>query len=173
MGIISLVASLVIILIFIFNKSLRSLTYYIVLGIAISEIFNSIACILFLAYGNEASTNRIVNFVQQAFFISSDMCTMVFLTLFSYSIYELINKGNTNIYMKIKPFMYIGFISPVVYTGILIGIMFAFDNIRYTKLFLVINTAEENPHYKGTPLFTCYINHSILFVLEIIMITFL
>ncbi len=117
-SILSLISSIFVFLIIIFNKILRSLTYNFLILIFISEILNSIGNIV--DYGinanddnkNNNKNNR--NIISLAFITFSDVFTMTLFCFFSYCSIELIKKSNRNIKeQEIKFFLVSGGISAI------------------------------------------------------------
>lgn len=105
-SILSLISSIFVFLIIIFNKILRSLTYNFLILIFISEILNSIGnivdyCINVNAKDDDKNNRNIISLV---FITFSDVFTMTLFCFFSYCSIELIKKSNRNIKEQEKKF---------------------------------------------------------------------
>ena len=102
-SILSLISSVFVLLIIVFNKILRSLTYNFLILIFISEILNSIGNIVDYYFHNNGICN-IFSFILISF---SDVLTMILFWFFSNCSIELIKKSNRNIKEQQKKYFMI------------------------------------------------------------------
>jgi hypothetical protein len=99
-SILSLISSIFVLLIIIFNKILRSLTYNFLILIFISEILNSIGNIVDYYIHNNNKCIGTCNIISLALISCSDVLTMILFCFFSFCSIELIKKSNRNIKEK-------------------------------------------------------------------------
>ena len=120
--ILSLISSIFVLLIIIFNKILRSLTYNFLIMIFISEILNSIGNIVdYYIHINKIDGNII--FIPLALISCSDMLTMILFCFFSYCSIELIKKSNRNIKEQEQKIFIISFAISLIYAIIICSII--------------------------------------------------
>ena len=116
MSILTLVSSLLIIIVFLFNDNLRAPNYYFLLAIAISELLGSVSIITNFGLDEEQT---LISFVLNLIEIFSDFFVTLFITFIAYCIYILIVKSERDSNKKIKLFIIVGTIVSILYTIIL------------------------------------------------------
>ena len=119
MSILTLVSSLLIIIIFLFNDNLRAPNYYFLLAIAISELLGSASIIANYLLDKSESQKENISFILNLMEIFSDFFVTLFITFIAYCIYILIVKSERDSNKKIKLFIITGTIVSVLYTTIL------------------------------------------------------
>jgi hypothetical protein len=124
----SLLASLTIILLYIFNKNLRSFVFSLVFFLSLSELINSI--------GNLMSFNKIVSEpseficnVQSVLITFTDICSLIWMCIISYTIHKIMTHQN-KIINKRKVFIIIGFAFPLIYTIVQATVFFVSERIE-------------------------------------------
>ena len=121
-SILSLICSIVIFLVIILNKILRSLTYNFLLLIFFSEILNSIGNICEFKKNNN---RELLNNKAALFLIPfSDIFTMFLFCYFSFCSIELIKKSNRNIKEKELKYFLLSFIFSLIYSITIFMILF-------------------------------------------------
>lgn len=115
-SIVSCLFSLILIIWFIRMKELRSLTYYFLLCIAISEIIGNIALILF----NTLQSNYYILLVINTMEIYSDSTTIIFLFILNFCIFGLVRQNNKKLTELRTKFILYGHLCSIIYTTILI-----------------------------------------------------
>ena len=118
MSILTLVSSLLIIIVFLFNDNLRAPNYYFLLAIAISELLGSVSIITNFGLDKDQS-ETLISFILNLIEIFSDFFVTLFITFIAYCIYILIVKGERDSNKKVKLFIIVGTIVSVLYTIIL------------------------------------------------------
>jgi hypothetical protein len=116
MSILTLVSSLLIIIVFLFNDNLRAPNYYFLLAIAISELLGSVSIITNFGLGED---QKLISFILNLIEIFSDFFVTLFITFIAYCIYILIVKSERDSNKKIKLFIIVGTIVSILYTIIL------------------------------------------------------
>lgn len=127
----SLLGSLTIIILYSFRKNLRSFVFNLVFYLAISELLNSI--------GNMLSINKlyqyqsdIICYIQSGIINYTDFCSLTWMCIISYTIYELMINFNQNVTTNRYRFIIIGFSTPLI-----------FSLIYGTLFFLNLNNNDE------------------------------
>ena len=147
----SLVLSVFLFLIIIFNKNLRSLTYDFLMFVFLSEIINSIGNIIEYSGKKLASTLLIP---------LSDIFTMMLFCFFMYCSCEQLIKSNKNIKNKKKLFIPISAGLGLIY-GVILFIVFHTQQQDNTYFYFYNNTGDKNLK------FICYIHVGILFLMSV------
>ena len=147
----SLVLSVFLFLIIIFNKNLRSLTYDFLMFVFLSEIINSIGNIIEYSGKKLASTLLIP---------LSDIFTMMLFCFFMYCSCEQLIKSNKNIKNKKKLFIPISAGLGLIY-GVILLIVFHTQEQDNTYFYFYNNTGDKNLK------FICYIHVGILFLMSV------
>jgi len=147
----SLVLSVFLFLIIIFNKNLRSLTYDFLMFVFLSEIINSIGNIIEYSGKKLASTLLIP---------LSDIFTMMLFCFFMYCSCEQLIKSNKNIKNKKKLFIPISAGLGLIY-GVILLIVFHTQKQDNTYFYFYNNTGDKNLK------FICYIHVGILFLMSV------
>ena len=147
----SLVLSVFLFLIIIFNKNLRSLTYDFLMFVFLSEIINSIGNIIEYSGKKLASTLLIP---------LSDIFTMMLFCFFMYCSCEQLIKSNKNIKNKKKLFIPISAGLGLIY-GVILLIIFHTQEQDNTYFYFYNNTGDKNLK------FICYIHVGILFLMSV------
>ena len=147
----SLVLSVFLFLIIIFNKNLRSLTYDFLMFVFLSEIINSIGNIIEYSGKKLASTLLIP---------LSDIFTMMLFCFFMYCSCEQLIKSNKNIKNKKKLFIPISAGIGIIY-GVILLIVFHTQEQDNTYFYFYNNTGDKNLK------FICYIHVGILFLMSV------
>jgi len=147
----SLVLSVFLFLIIIFNKNLRSLTYDFLMFVFLSEIINSIGNIIEYSGKKLASTLLIP---------LSDIFTMMLFCFFMYCSCEQLIKSNKNIKNKKKLFIPISAGLGLIY-GVILLIVFHTQQQDNTYFYFYNNTGDKNLK------FICYIHVGILFLMSV------
>ena len=147
----SLVLSVFLFLIIIFNKNLRSLTYDFLMFVFLSEIINSIGNIIEYSGKKLASTLLIP---------LSDIFTMMLFCFFMYCSCEQLIKSNKNIKNKKKLFIPISAGIGIIY-GVILLIVFHTQKQDNTYFYFYNNTGDKNLK------FICYIHVGILFLMSV------
>lgn len=116
LAIVSLFFSIIVIVWFFCVNSLRSLTYYFLLCISISEIIGSIAQIIYATCKSfiNRKTIEFINFM----ILFCDSNTLAFLALLCYTIFSLVKNNNKQLVDKKNLFIIIGFSFSLIYSGI-------------------------------------------------------
>ena len=147
----SLVLSVFLFLIIIFNKNLHSLTYDFLMFVFLSEIINSIGNIIEYSGKKLASTLLIP---------LSDIFTMMLFCFFMYCSCEQLIKSNKNIKNKKKLFIPISAGLGLIY-GVILLIVFLTQKQDNTYFYFYNNTGDKNLK------FICYIHVGILFLMSV------
>lgn len=129
-SIISLSTCTLIIILIVFQKQLRSITYTFLMCIFISEILHSIGNIILdkldLSDGNIFSYEA-KNITGLCFIACSDIFTNLLFVFFTYCSIKLIKETNKLIKKKVSRFIIISAIVAVVYMGVVLGVSLAKD----------------------------------------------
>lgn len=128
--ILSLISSIFVLLIIIFNKILRSLTYNFLIMIFISEILNSIGNIVDYCIHINKIDGKII-FIPLALISCSDVLTMILFCFFSYCSIELIKKSNRNIKEQETKIFMISFGISIIYAIIICSIILIINNNNF------------------------------------------
>ena len=115
MSCISIIASLFLIVLFLFQDNLRSLNYFFLFIMAISELLGNISYIIIHLLLHENTTSMWV-VVLNTIIIHSDISISLFLFLVGYTINLLIVKGERNLDQKKLFYIFIGLTVSIVYT---------------------------------------------------------
>lgn len=159
-SIVSCVFSLILIIWFIRVKELRSLTYYFLLCIAISEIIGNIGLILFNILKSSDYILIIINTME----IYSDSTTIIFLFMLNFCIFGLVRQNNKKLIELRTKFILYGHLCSIIYTSILIVgyIFFEKGNSFFKTMFYHSNDTFSK----------CEITHlSIMTIISIINFT--
>jgi len=124
----SIVCCIALLLLLLFNKTLRSLTYNFLSRVFISEIIGNIGHLLEIFKFSENENISKGWYTKFPYFLIpfSDIYTMLLFCFFSYCSIELIKKNNINIKAKERLFFIISFLVAFIYT-IIIFFVFFFD----------------------------------------------
>ena len=134
----SIVCCIVLLLLILFNKTLRSLTYNFLCRVFISEIIGNIGHLLEIFKFEDTFDNVKDNkekkywFNKVPYFLIpfSDIYSMLLFCFFSYCSIELIKKNNINIKAKERLFFIISLIVALIYTIIIFIVYFNIDDNR-------------------------------------------
>ena len=115
LSILSLFGSLTIILLFFCKRNLRSFVFTLVLFLSISELFNSIANVMSI---NKLlpKENRLLCDIQSVIITYTDMCSLIWMCIISYTIRDLMINNNQNFSKRKIIFILFGFFVPIVFT---------------------------------------------------------
>jgi hypothetical protein len=131
----SLLGSLTIILLFCLSKRLKSFVFQLVFFLSISETVNSIGNIMSVhkLYSKESQN---VCEIQAVIINYTDFCTLIWMCIISYTIYDLMINYNHLVSSKKKYFLFLGFGCPLIITGVQAIIFFTSDShsIDYDKV---------------------------------------
>ena len=124
----SIVCCIALLLLLLFNKTLRSLTYIFLSRVFISEIIGNIGHLLEIFKFSEKENISKGWYTKVPYFLIpfSDIYTMLLFCFFSYCSIELIKKNNINIKTKERLFFIISLLVEFIYT-IIIFFVFFFD----------------------------------------------
>lgn len=165
LGIISLIFSIIVIVWFFCVNSLRSLTYYFLLCISISEIIGSIAQII------NSVTPQTINISILWIFINfmelfCDSSTLIFLAFLCYTIYSLVKMNNKELADKKTMFIIIGFSCSFAYSGIVVLV----DHFLQKRNHNIIIKALY--YFNNETNFTMKLIHQIAMTIIIVVILF-
>jgi hypothetical protein len=110
----SLIGSSTIIILFFCRKNLRSLVFTLVFYLAISELLNSIANIMSI---NKLvpPENNLVCEIQSVILNYTDICTLIWMCIISYTIFNMMTNLNLDFAGKKTIFLILGFLLPVLF----------------------------------------------------------
>jgi hypothetical protein len=110
----SIIGCLFIITLYICRKNLQSFIFSLIFHLSISEIINSLGNLLSLnkLYWNSST----VCTIQSMIIGYSDFCTLIWILIISYTIYDLMCNFNQDIVNKHKTFIIIAYSIPLVLT---------------------------------------------------------
>ena len=140
-SIFSLVTCVFIIILIVFQKQLRSITFTFLICIFCSEIVQSIGNILLdkLYKNNEGDYNKAQNISALSFIAFSDIFTNFLLVFFSYCSIKLIKESNKLIKSKVPRFIIISAVISAVYMGVIMGVSLSnkdkLIDIRFRRFF--------------------------------------
>ena len=140
-SIFSLVTCVFIIILIVFQKQLRSITFTFLICIFCSEIVQSIGNILLdkLYKNNEGDYNKAQNISALCFIAFSDIFTNFLLVFFSYCSIKLIKESNKLIKSKVPRFIIISAVISAVYMGVIMGVSLSnkdkLIDIRFRRFF--------------------------------------
>lgn len=146
LSVFSFLGCLLIILLYLFRKNLRSFVFSLVFYLSISELINSIANLLSIDKLFEGEINKKVNWVcnlQSVLINYTDFCTLCWTLIITYSIYDLMCNFNQGVNKKRKKFIIIGYTFPLLfaflyfYIYIIIGIYYYI--IQINTIYLISN----------------------------------
>lgn len=142
-SILSLIGSIIICLIIIFNKILRSLTYNFLLCIFLSEILNNIGKICEFRCNNDQEYLCKISWFLIPF---SDVLTSLLFSFFSYCSIQLIKKSNRSIKEKELHFFLSSSIIALFYSLIIFMALFYFQNNENERFYY---NGNDNFNYIG------------------------
>ena len=140
-SIFSLVTCVFIIILIVFQKQLRSITFTFLICIFCSEIVQSIGNILLdkLYKNNEGDYNKAQNISALSFIAFSDIFTNFLLVFFSYCSIKLIKESNKLIKSKMPRFIIISAVISAVYMAVIMGVSLSnkdkLIDIRFRRFF--------------------------------------
>ena len=140
-SIFSLVTCVFIIILIVFQKQLRSITFTFLICIFCSEIVQSIGNILLdkLYKNNEGDYNKDQNISALSFIAFSDIFTNFLLVFFSYCSIKLIKESNKLIKSKVPRFIIISAVISAVYMAVIMGVSLSnkdkLIDIRFRRFF--------------------------------------
>ena len=140
-SIFSLVTCVFIIILIVFQKQLRSITFTFLICIFCSEIVQSIGNILLdkLYKNNEGDYNKAQNISALSFIAFSDIFTNFLLVFFSYCSIKLIKESNKLIKSKVPRFIIISAVISAVYMAVIMGVSLSnkdkLIDIRFRRFF--------------------------------------
>ena len=140
-SIFSLVTCVFIIILIVFQKQLRSITFTFLICIFCSEIVQSIGNILLdkLYKNNEGDYNKAQNISALSFIAFSDIFTNFLLVFFSYCSIKLIKESNKLIKSKVPRFIIISTVISAVYMAVIMGVSLSnkdkLIDIRFRRFF--------------------------------------
>ena len=129
-SIISLSTCTLIIILIVFQKQLRSITYTFLMCIFISEILHNIGNIMLDKLDlndDNISSYEAQNITALCFIASSDIFTNLLFVFFTYCSIKLIKETNKLIKKKVSRFIIISAVVAVVYMGVVLGVSIAKD----------------------------------------------
>ena len=136
-----LVTCVFIIILIVFQKQLRSITFTFLICIFCSEIVQSIGNILLdkLYKNNEGDYNKAQNISALSFIAFSDIFTNFLLVFFSYCSIKLIKESNKLIKSKVPRFIIISAVISAVYMAVIMGVSLSnkdkLIDIRFRRFF--------------------------------------
>ena len=140
-SIFSLVTCVFIIILIVFQKQLRSITFTFLICIFCSEILQSIGNIILdkLYINEEGGYHKAKNISALSFIAFSDFFTNFLLVFFSYCSIKLIKESNKLIKAKVPRFIIISAVISVVYMGVIMGVSLSSKDIlidiRFRRFF--------------------------------------
>ena len=172
-SIFSLCTCFLIIILIIFQKQLRSITFTFLMCIFGSEIVQSIGNIIVdkIYINDEGSIPKAKNITALSFIAFSDMFTNLLFVFFTYCSIKLIKESNKLIKTKVPRFIIISLIISVIYMGVFIGVSLS-RNVEFIDIrFRMFYSKDDIIKFSLTYYILSSVHIFLIMVLSIISLT--